>query len=100
MNTLRWARSGFEVFLGALTFTGSLMAFGKLQGCITGAPMTYRARTLMNIAASSVAAALLVGYLIDLPERTQLVFYAMCGAGPRARHHRWCCRSAAPTCRW
>ena len=40
LTTSRWARSGFEVFLGFLTFTGSLMAFGKLQGFITGAPIT------------------------------------------------------------
>src|SRR5262249_48236923 len=31
---------GFEVFLGSLTFTGSIMAFGKLQGLVTGAPVT------------------------------------------------------------
>src|SRR5262245_30928913 len=30
---------GFEVFLGSLTFTGSIMAFGKLQGVIPGAPV-------------------------------------------------------------
>ena len=32
---------GLEVFLGSLTFTGSNMAFGKLQGFITGAPVTW-----------------------------------------------------------
>ena len=39
---------GLEVFLGFLTFTGSLMAFGKLQGIITGAPITYKAWVCNN----------------------------------------------------
>ncbi|HKQ70143.1 MAG TPA: NAD(P)(+) transhydrogenase (Re/Si-specific) subunit beta, partial [Polyangiaceae bacterium] len=40
---------GLEVFLGFLTFTGSLMAFGKLQGFITGAPVTYKFQNFSNI---------------------------------------------------
>ena len=45
----RWARSGFETFLGFLTFTGSIMAFGKLQGFITGAPVTWKGQNFINI---------------------------------------------------
>ena len=40
---------GFEVFFGLITFTGSLMAFGKLQGFITGAPVTYPGQNVTNI---------------------------------------------------
>ena len=32
---------GFEVLFGSLTVTGSLMAFGKLQGVLKSEPMTY-----------------------------------------------------------
>ncbi|HEY3225850.1 MAG TPA: NAD(P)(+) transhydrogenase (Re/Si-specific) subunit beta, partial [Planctomycetota bacterium] len=35
------AAAAFEVLLGALTFTGSLMAFGKLQGILPGKPTTF-----------------------------------------------------------
>src|SRR5262250_1297123 len=33
---------GFEVLLGSLTTTGSLVAFAKLQGLLPGAPLTYK----------------------------------------------------------
>jgi H+-translocating NAD(P) transhydrogenase subunit beta len=40
---------GLETFLGFLTFTGSMMAFGKLQGFITGAPVTWKGQNFINI---------------------------------------------------
>ena len=59
MNRLTMGALGFEVFLGSLTFTGSLMAFGKLQGIITGAPITWKGQNVMNIGAFFGALALL-----------------------------------------
>src|SRR6476619_415388 len=38
-----------EVILGALTFTGSLMAAGKLQEILPQRPITYRGQNLVNI---------------------------------------------------
>jgi NAD(P) transhydrogenase subunit beta len=38
-----------EVLLGALTFTGSLMAFGKLQDLLPTRPMTYKGQNIINI---------------------------------------------------
>ncbi len=38
------------VFIGAITFTGSLVAFGKLQGMISGKPLILPARHAVNIA--------------------------------------------------
>src|ERR687884_335841 len=40
---------GFEVMLGALTTTGSLLAFSKLQGLVRGTPMTYRGQNVFNM---------------------------------------------------
>src|SRR6185295_5243461 len=65
---------GLEVFLGFLTFTGSLMAFGKLQGLITGAPVTYRGQNASNIALFFGALVLLVLVVTD-PSRA-ILFYA------------------------
>jgi H+-translocating NAD(P) transhydrogenase subunit beta len=44
-----------EVILGFLTFTGSLMAAGKLQELIPTRPITYRGQNLLNLALLSVA---------------------------------------------
>src|SRR5215210_5741309 len=38
----KMAALGFEVLFGALTVTGSFMAFGKLQEILPGRPITYR----------------------------------------------------------
>ena len=37
-----------EVILGSLTFTGSLMAAGKLQEVLPQRPMTYKGQNLVN----------------------------------------------------
>jgi len=39
------------VFIGAVTFTGSMIAFGKLQGTIGGKPLMLPARHWLNLAA-------------------------------------------------
>ena len=60
---------GFEVLLGSLTFTGSLMAFGKLQGVLPQRPIVYPGQNLTNLALLGVA--LLVGaYLVYAPGTT------------------------------
>ncbi len=68
-----------EVFLGFLTFTGSLMAFGKLQGLITGRPVTYRGQNASNIALFLGALVLLV--LVVRDPGLAPVFYLMGALG-------------------
>jgi NAD(P) transhydrogenase subunit beta len=70
---------GLEVFLGFLTFTGSLMAFGKLQGLITGAPITYKGQNFTNIGMFLGSLVMLIVFVID-PSKVEL-FYAMCATG-------------------
>ncbi len=41
---------GFEIMLGALTTTGSLIAAGKLQGIIQGKPVQFRGQNIVNMA--------------------------------------------------
>ncbi len=49
------------VFIGAITFTGSIVAFGKLQGTISGRPLTLPARHWLNL--SAILATIWMGYL-------------------------------------
>jgi NAD(P) transhydrogenase subunit beta len=69
------AALGFEVLFGALTVTGSFMAFGKLQEILPGRPITYKGQNAVNIGVF-ILTLLMFGYLIVNPG-AQVVFYAM-----------------------
>jgi NAD(P) transhydrogenase subunit beta len=57
------------VFIGALTFTGSIIAFGKLRGSISGKPLMLPGRHLLNIA--GIVASIVLGAMFisnELPQ--------------------------------
>jgi NAD(P) transhydrogenase subunit beta len=60
-----------EVILGGLTFTGSLMAAGKLQEIVPTRPITYRGQNVINLALLAVAVVSAV-YLVMHPEQSVL----------------------------
>jgi NAD(P) transhydrogenase subunit beta len=66
---------GFEVLFGSLTVTGSLMAFGKLQGVLRSEPMTYKGQNFVNIALFFITVGMFV-YLVLFPQNA-LVFGLM-----------------------
>ncbi len=80
VTRLEMGALGFEVFLGFLTFTGSIMAFGKLQGFIRGAPITFKGQNFINIGFFLGALVLLVVQVISPGEQPALL-YATCGLG-------------------
>jgi NAD(P) transhydrogenase subunit beta len=45
---------GFEVLLGSLTTTGSLVAFAKLQGLVPGTPLVYKGQNIFNLSLLAV----------------------------------------------
>jgi NAD(P) transhydrogenase subunit beta len=64
---------GFEVVIGGLTFTGSLMAAAKLQELLPGRPITYKGQNLSNFTLLGVMVASLIT-LIVMPSVTPLFF--------------------------
>jgi NAD(P) transhydrogenase subunit beta len=64
---------GFQVVIGGLTFTGSLMAAAKLQGLLPGAPITYKGQNASNFALLAVMVVSLLT-LIASPSASPLFF--------------------------
>jgi H+-translocating NAD(P) transhydrogenase subunit beta len=60
-----------ETLLGFLTFTASLMAFGKLQEVLPQRPITYKGQNFVNLGVFAAAAGIGLT-LIVAPERTVL----------------------------
>ena len=71
LTTFRMAAIGIEIILGYLTFTGSLMAAGKLMEIVPTRPMTYRGQNFVNLALLAIAAGAAV-LMLFRPELWQL----------------------------
>jgi NAD(P) transhydrogenase subunit beta len=73
LGRLRITALGFEVMFGALTVTGSLMAFGKLQELIKSAPVTFRGQNYFNIGLFCATIGLYLYFIYD--PTAQWAFY-------------------------
>ncbi|HET6527290.1 MAG TPA: NAD(P)(+) transhydrogenase (Re/Si-specific) subunit beta [Balneolaceae bacterium] len=68
---------GLSILIGAVTFTGSFIAFGKLKGFISGSPITFPAQNIFN-ALLTIAVLGLVAWLAFDPA-SQLIFWLIFG---------------------
>jgi NAD(P) transhydrogenase subunit beta len=68
---------GLSIFIGALTFTGSFIAFGKLKGFISGNAITFPGLNVINIG-MMIGAAALTGYFAYDPAN-MTVFWVIMG---------------------
>ncbi|PYQ54675.1 MAG: NAD synthetase [Acidobacteria bacterium] len=75
IDTMRMGALGFEVLFGALTVTGSFMAFGKLQELVPSRPVTYPGQNAVNIALFAGTLGLLVW--VVLHPLAGALFYTM-----------------------
>ncbi len=60
-----------EVILGSLTFTGSLMAAGKLQEVLPQRPITYKGQNIVNLGVLAIAIGL-AAYVVIHPGHTHV----------------------------
>jgi NAD(P) transhydrogenase subunit beta len=60
-----------ETLLGFLTFTASMMAFGKLQEVLAQRPITYKGQNLVNLGIFAAAAGVGLALIVS-PERSVL----------------------------
>ena len=66
LSSLQMTPLGFEVLIGSLTFTGSLIAAGKLQTLLPEMPMTYPGQRVGNFVLLAILILTFIG-LINTP---------------------------------
>lgn len=65
-HTIHLVEIFIGVFIGAITFTGSIIAWGKLQGTITSKALAYKGRHLIN--GTLVLISIILGVLFTMKE--------------------------------
>lgn len=72
-HTIHLVEVFIGVFIGAITFTGSIIAWGKLQGNIRSKPLLYPGRHLVNIV--MLVASIVLGVLFASAHGTEGMMY-------------------------
>ena len=72
------ATISLSVFIGTLTFTGSFIAFGKLQGFISGQPIVFFGQQILNAIIGICILGLSIYIILD-PEQIN-IFYLIIAA--------------------
>ncbi|MET0094223.1 MAG: NAD(P)(+) transhydrogenase (Re/Si-specific) subunit beta, partial [Sedimenticola sp.] len=79
LNAVLMGELSAGIIIGAITFTGSVIAFGKLQGIISGAPVKFTGQHALNALIALVTIALgihfaMTGSIVSLAIMTILAF--------------------------
>jgi NAD(P) transhydrogenase subunit beta len=68
-----------SVIIGSLTFTGSFIAWGKLQGKISGQPITYPGQNIINLLI--LVGVIIASYFFVANPENMNAFYVIVGVG-------------------
>ncbi|MES9912142.1 MAG: NAD(P)(+) transhydrogenase (Re/Si-specific) subunit beta [Candidatus Sedimenticola sp. 4PFRAG1] len=79
LNAVLMTELSVGIIIGAITFTGSVIAFGKLQGLLSGAPVKFKGQHALNTLIALVTIALgvhfaMTGSMVSLALMTLLAF--------------------------
>ncbi|MEX0639090.1 MAG: NAD(P)(+) transhydrogenase (Re/Si-specific) subunit beta [Balneolaceae bacterium] len=69
--------AGLSILIGAVTFTGSFIAFGKLRGFISGKPITFPFQNYFNLLLT-LFLFILIGFFVATPE-SAVLFWLILG---------------------
>ena len=67
----------FAIFIGAVTFTGSVIAYGKLAGSVDGKPKQLPGGHMLNAAAAALSLVMAIAYMNDAGFWTLIVLAAL-----------------------
>ncbi|SPY02814.1 pyridine nucleotide transhydrogenase [Neisseria meningitidis] len=105
MHTIHLVEVYLGIFIGAVTFTGSLVAFGKLNGKISSSPLQLPAKHKLNALALAVSFVLLLvfvgingsGFILLIMTLIALAFGWHLVASSAAQICPWSCPCSTPT---
>ena len=75
LSTFSLATISLSVFVGTLTFTGSFIAFGKLQGFVSGQPIVFPGQQFINVLIGITILGLAI-YITTAPDQIN-IFYIL-----------------------
>ena len=75
LSTFNLATISLSIFVGTLTFTGSFIAFGKLQGFVSGQPIVFPGQQFINALIGITILGLAV-YITTAPDQIN-IFYIL-----------------------